>query len=142
MDGSKNIEVASYSSLFSISSRGIFKIDEYAEAYDRYQIYISAYNSGKWSNYETQGWLIEISFVNKVQTFPGVPVKPFFYDLPEKVSLETAELIKSENRTTNTVVLKIPQIVDLNLNDTHTLKVENLESFMTYSKESGEITFD
>lgn len=36
MDGSKNIEVASYSSLFSISSRGIFKIDEYAEAYDRY----------------------------------------------------------------------------------------------------------
>lgn len=96
MLGSTINEVERYSTLFSISSTGIFQIDDFTTPYDRYRIYISAYNSFKWSDFETQGWLIEITF--------GSGKEPFqveIIDTPETEDVEPVveEEIKEEVET-------------------------------------------
>ena len=60
--GTSNDKVKNFDSLFNITSAGIFKILNFTKAYEKYRVYISAYNTGKWSDSETEGWLIEITF--------------------------------------------------------------------------------
>ena len=65
-----------------------------------------------------------MTFINGIPKLPNVA--PFFFRPPQKVSLESARLIRSENRETKAVVLKLPEVVDYNINDTITLSVYNL----------------
>ena len=106
IDGYSSIdETVQFGNLFSIASNGTFQIDEYFTPYYRYKICISAYNGFKWSDCQTTGWLIEMSFINGIPNLPEVA--PFFYELPKKVTLQTAEtagLMKSYNRLEKSVL--------------------------------------
>ena len=78
------IAPSNYSSLFSLdSTTGVFMMTEFNKTYGPYQIYISATNGFVWSDPRTEGWAIEVTFVNSTPTLPNVA--PYIWPRPAVV---------------------------------------------------------
>ena len=75
------IPASNYSSLFSFdSTTGVFRMSEFNQTYGPYLIYISASNGVVWSDPKTEGWLLDVTFVNSTPSLPNLP--PYFSPIP------------------------------------------------------------
>ena len=113
---------------------------EFNKTYGPYQIYVAASNGLVWSDSSTQGWLLEVTFINSTPPLPNVP--PYMWPSPTFFNVMPASTL-SDN-TDRYVLYQFPEILDMNVNDTYDLKVTGLKKWMSLDKTQGNesIKFD
>jgi hypothetical protein len=69
-------------------------MSEFNKTYGPYQIYISATNGFTWSDPSTEGWLLEVTFVNSTPTLPNVA--PYIWPRPTVLKVKTTTLLDKD----------------------------------------------
>ena len=85
------IPPANYSSLFNLNpNTAVFTMTEFNKTYGPYEIYISASNGHTWSDPRTEGWAIEVTFVNSTPTLPNLP--PYIWPKPTMLRVNSTSI--------------------------------------------------
>ena len=113
---------------------------EFNQTYGPYQIYVAASNGLVWSDSSSQGWLLEVTFVNSTPSLPNVP--PYMWPSPTFFNVMPASTLG--DNTDRYAHYQFPEILDMNVNDTYDLKVTGLKKWMSLDKTQGNesIKFD